>query len=182
LRARSLSAGQQPTRRLLQHNRRKAAVCLYVVSRQFQERNGALRHHHPRPICRKTRFVPGWRESGNDAPRRTISSASRCSGIKHGSHICAFYETDDDLIDLVIPFLSSRADRDELCVWMMPESVCDAKKVRLARRRLNAGSSLIGRAISVWKARISNTAGHEILERKAARSCQLRSFRNVCLR
>ncbi|MET0709389.1 MAG: MEDS domain-containing protein [Tardiphaga sp.] len=68
------------------------------------------------------------------------------AGIKHGSHICAFYETDEDLIDLVIPFLSSRADRGELCVWMMPDSVCDAAKVR-------TGATLAERGIEPYRAR-----------------------------
>jgi hypothetical protein len=38
------------------------------------------------------------------------------AGAKHGSHICAFYETHDDLIDLVLPFFTARANRGELCV------------------------------------------------------------------
>lgn len=49
---------------------------------------------------------------------------------KHGSHICAFYETHDDLIDLVLPFFTARANRGELCVWMMPDGVSDEAKVR----------------------------------------------------
>ena len=65
---------------------------------------------------------------------RSQALPSVLASIKHGSHSCAFYETDDDLIDLVIPFLSSRADRDELCVWMMPDSVCDAERTRAAER------------------------------------------------
>ena len=52
------------------------------------------------------------------------------AGVKHGSHICAFYETSDDLIDLVIPFLASRANRGELCVWMMPDGVSDEARLR----------------------------------------------------
>jgi len=65
---------------------------------------------------------------------RSQALPSVLASIKHGSHSCAFYETDDDLIDLVIPFLSSRADRDELCVWMMLDSVCDAERTRAAER------------------------------------------------
>jgi DNA-binding CsgD family transcriptional regulator len=43
--------------------------------------------------------------------------------IGHGSHVCAFYETKDDLIDLVLPFFAAGQDRNELCVWMMPDSI-----------------------------------------------------------
>jgi hypothetical protein len=28
------------------------------------------------------------------------------AGFKHGSHLCAFYETKDGLIDLVLPFFA----------------------------------------------------------------------------
>src|SRR6476659_2785686 len=52
------------------------------------------------------------------------------AGVKHGSHICAFYETTDDLIDLVLPFLTSMANRGELCVWMTPDGVSDDARVR----------------------------------------------------
>jgi DNA-binding CsgD family transcriptional regulator len=43
--------------------------------------------------------------------------------IKHGSHLCAFYETKEDLIDLVLPFFDGGLSRRELCVWMTPDSV-----------------------------------------------------------
>lgn len=66
--------------------------------------------------------------------------------IKHGSHICAFYETDEDLIDLVIPFLTSRANRHELCVWMMPDSVSDEARIRTS-------ATLAERGIEPYRAR-----------------------------
>ena len=40
-----------------------------------------------------------------------------------GSHLCAFYETKDDLIDLVLPYFTGGAKRGDACVWMMPDSV-----------------------------------------------------------
>jgi DNA-binding CsgD family transcriptional regulator len=43
--------------------------------------------------------------------------------VSHGSHVCAFYETHDDLIDLILPFFAAGAERDELCVWMAPDFV-----------------------------------------------------------
>jgi DNA-binding CsgD family transcriptional regulator len=45
------------------------------------------------------------------------------AGIGHGSHLCAFYETKDDLIDLVLPFFDRGIRRGELCVWMIPDTV-----------------------------------------------------------
>ena len=45
--------------------------------------------------------------------------------VRHGSHLCAFYETKDDLLDLVLPFFTGGSDRGELCVWMMPDHVSE---------------------------------------------------------
>lgn len=43
------------------------------------------------------------------------------AAVRRGSHLCAFYETEDDLLDLVIPFCAAGAQRGELCVWLMPD-------------------------------------------------------------
>jgi hypothetical protein len=40
------------------------------------------------------------------------------AGVKHGTHLCAFYGTKDDLIDLVLPFFTGGAKRGDACVWM----------------------------------------------------------------
>lgn len=45
------------------------------------------------------------------------------ASIGHGTHLCAFYETADDLIDLVLPFFDAGSRRGELCVWLAPERV-----------------------------------------------------------
>jgi DNA-binding CsgD family transcriptional regulator len=68
------------------------------------------------------------------------------AGAKHGSHICAFYETHDDLIDLVLPFFTARVNRGELCVWMMPDGVSDEARVR-------TGATLAERGIEPYQAR-----------------------------
>jgi hypothetical protein len=68
------------------------------------------------------------------------------AGVKHGSHICAFYETNDDLIDLVLPFLTSRANRGDSCVWMMPDGVSDEARVRTS-------ATLAERGIEPYRAR-----------------------------
>jgi DNA-binding CsgD family transcriptional regulator len=61
------------------------------------------------------------------------------AGVKHGSHICAFYETNDDLIDLVLPFLTSMANRGELCVWMTPDGVSDDARIRTSATLAEGG-------------------------------------------
>jgi DNA-binding CsgD family transcriptional regulator len=58
------------------------------------------------------------------------------SGVRHGSHLCAFYETEDDLLDLVIPFCAAGSSRGELCVWMMPDGLSERAAGARARQAL----------------------------------------------
>lgn len=53
---------------------------------------------------------------GAEAPYDAVLGA-----IRHGAHICAFYETDEDLLDLVTQFCAAGARRGDLCLWMMPD-------------------------------------------------------------
>ena len=63
------------------------------------------------------------------------------AGVKHGTHLCAFYETKDDLIDLVLPFFTGGAKRGDACVWMMPDSV-SAEEAALHGRAAVAESGI----------------------------------------
>ena len=68
------------------------------------------------------------------------------AGVKHGSHICAFYETNDDLIDLVLLFFTAGVNRGESCVWMMPDGLSDEARVRTS-------ATLAERGIEPYRAR-----------------------------
>ena len=67
------------------------------------------------------------------------------AGAKHGSHICAFYETHDDLIDLVLRS-SLPGQIEASCVWMMPDGVSDEPRVR-------ASATLAERGVEPYRAR-----------------------------
>lgn len=45
------------------------------------------------------------------------------AAIRHGTHVCAFYETEDDLLDLVRQFFEAGTQRGDLCLWVMPEGM-----------------------------------------------------------
>jgi DNA-binding CsgD family transcriptional regulator len=45
------------------------------------------------------------------------------AAIRHGTHVCAFYETEEDLLDLVGQFFAAGARRGDLCMWVMPEGM-----------------------------------------------------------
>lgn len=58
-----------------------------------------------------------------------MSDTLRSSGIPFvdevpwGTHLCLFYETQDDLIDAATPFFEHGLDRNELCVWAIPDGL-----------------------------------------------------------
>lgn len=56
--------------------------------------------------------------SGAEAPYDAVLAA-----ICHGTHVCAFYETEEDLLDLVGQFCSAGARRGDLCLWVMPDGM-----------------------------------------------------------
>jgi hypothetical protein len=62
--------------------------------------------------------------------------AATLAAIRHGSHLCAFYETEDDLLDLVVPFCAAGSQRGELCVWMMPDHLDEHTAGSSARKTL----------------------------------------------
>lgn len=45
------------------------------------------------------------------------------AAIRHGTHVCAFYETEEDLLDLVGQFFAAGVRRGDLCLWVMPEGM-----------------------------------------------------------
>src|SRR5215471_2660018 len=40
-----------------------------------------------------------------------------------GSHLCVFYETKQELLDLVVPYLTEGIEANEFCFWAKPEGV-----------------------------------------------------------
>ena len=66
-----------------------------------------------------------------DAPSHggLMPQTLRSSGIPFlddvpwGSHLCVFYETQDDLIEAAARFFEHGLDNDELCVWALPVAI-----------------------------------------------------------
>jgi DNA-binding CsgD family transcriptional regulator len=40
--------------------------------------------------------------------------------VPWGSHLCVFYQSQDDLFDAVIPYLKAGLESNELCLWALP--------------------------------------------------------------
>src|SRR4051812_29151942 len=43
------------------------------------------------------------------------------SDIPWGSHICQFYETKKDLLELLIPFFTAGLENNEFCLWVVSD-------------------------------------------------------------
>jgi signal transduction histidine kinase len=52
-----------------------------------------------------------------------------------GSHFCVFYETDEDLIEMLIPYFKAGIENNELCFWVLADSLTEGG----ARRALHRG-------------------------------------------
>lgn len=58
------------------------------------------------------------------------SGISIIGEIPYGTHFCQFYQTNEDLMDLLIPYLKAGLEGNELCIWILsgPLSVEEAKE------------------------------------------------------
>ncbi len=44
--------------------------------------------------------------------------------IPWGTHVCQFYKTKEDLIDILVPYFKAGLENHELCVWVTSEPLC----------------------------------------------------------
>ena len=50
--------------------------------------------------------------------------------VPWGTHLCQFYQTKEDLIDILVPYFKAGLENNEFCMWITAEplNVEDAKK------------------------------------------------------
>jgi len=51
-----------------------------------------------------------------------------------GTHLCLFYETKQDLLDILVPFFKAGLENNEFCIWVTSESLKE-KEVKAAMRK-----------------------------------------------
>ena len=67
-----------------------------------------------------------------------MATALRATGIDvvghrpWGTHFCHFYETTDDLLDMLVPYFRAGLESREFCVWLIADPLTEAD----ARRAL----------------------------------------------
>ena len=90
------------------------------------------------------------------------------AAICHGTHVCAFYETDDDLLDLVGQFCAAGSRRGDLCLWVKPD---DVNADLMARQGvelhsaddmyLHQGAFEAGPMAALWNAKLAEALAHD---------------------
>jgi signal transduction histidine kinase len=58
--------------------------------------------------------------------------------IPWGTHVCQFYHTKEDLIDILVPYFKAGLESHELCVWITSEPLC-AQEAKEALAKSVAG-------------------------------------------
>jgi signal transduction histidine kinase len=56
--------------------------------------------------------------------------------IQWGAHFSLFYDTDQDLLDVLVPFLEAGIVADELCIWMPSNPEVEAQVAKALRQRV----------------------------------------------
>src|ERR1700731_2551235 len=90
--------------------------------------------------CCDIRFVVRILISGPTyRPRSRMSDATdlRKSGIEvvgdvpWGTHFCQFYNTDDDLLEMLVPYFKAGLESDEACLWIVSSQIAEHARTAL---------------------------------------------------
>jgi hypothetical protein len=106
-------------------------------------------------------------------PKLLKFSGSRKAGIPYlsdipwNAHLCGFYETEQDMLDIVIPFLQAGLENNEYCMWIIPETLTPHQAKTLLQNAL-AGSGFNSEQIEIlrnkeWYLKYSEFEGRRIL-------------------
>src|SRR3954452_21994944 len=93
--------------------------------------------------------------------------AAVLAAIHHGTHLCAFYETEEDLLDLVGQFCAAGARRGDLCLWVMPHDVnsgplaSTGAELHSASDAYQQGAAFeSGRVVAFWHDKLAQALAH----------------------
>jgi len=68
------------------------------------------------------------------APELRNSGISVVGDIAWGTHFCHFYETKEDLIDILVPYFKAGLENNEFCIWVVSDSLGE-EEARSALRK-----------------------------------------------
>ncbi len=72
---------------------------------------------------------PGFTKIGQFDRRK--SGVPLIGDLPWGSHFCQFYQTKNDLLDILVPYFTAGLNNNEFCLWAVsaPLDVNNAKKL-----------------------------------------------------
>jgi hypothetical protein len=56
---------------------------------------------------------------------------SAVGAMPWGTHFCHFYETKEDLVDILIPYFRAGLEANEFCLWIVFDPIGDEEAVQL---------------------------------------------------
>ncbi|HZK24719.1 MAG TPA: MEDS domain-containing protein [Oscillospiraceae bacterium] len=72
--------------------------------------------------------------------RAALLNLLRKSGIPYlqdipwGTHLCGFYQTDHDLLEIVVPYLRAGLENNEYCMWIVSGSITPSTAISVLKR------------------------------------------------
>src|ERR1700681_1620437 len=76
-------------------------------------------------------------------PELRQSGLPLLGSMSWGTHFCLFYETKDDLIDAVVPYLKAGLESGEYCLWVAAEPLTTGQASTALRRAVPSLDGLL---------------------------------------
>ncbi|WP_410509162.1 MEDS domain-containing protein [Methanosarcina hadiensis] len=49
-----------------------------------------------------------------------VSGVKAIGNVAWGTHFCQFYQTQEELMDIIFPYLKAGLENNEICIWALP--------------------------------------------------------------
>ena len=73
---------------------------------------------------------------GNSRQGKRKSGIDILGDVPWGTHLCQFYKTKQDLIDVLVPYFKAGLDNNEFCTWVTSEPLIAEEAERSLRKGL----------------------------------------------
>src|SRR5438477_11261062 len=57
--------------------------------------------------------------------------------VPWGAHLCHFYETKEDLVDILIPYFKAGLENNEFCIWVVSDPLGEEEARKVFRQAVN---------------------------------------------
>src|SRR5882724_6976070 len=63
---------------------------------------------------------------------QTFSGIEVLGDISWGSHFCQFYETKNDLLEILVPYFKTGLENKEFCFWVISNAILTVEEAKAA--------------------------------------------------